>query len=484
MLLPLFLFGFLSAGLPAQEGVQMETLANGMRVLVLPQGDAPVAAFHLLIRAGSRNEPPGKGGLAHLAEHLVFRGSARLGSRDWPEEQRALQKADLAWKAWQEARTHPSPRVDAEALADLRQQFLDARAEADALGDPGAFDRRIERAGGRDQNASTDADSMRFTVSLPANRAEPWFWLMREVIQRPVMRGFYTERDVVEEERRSRLESNPLNALLARLYAAAFPSHPYGRPVFGSPQEIAALDRDDLLAFWRANVVPRRMILAVVGRVDPAEIFRLAREYFGAFRPAGRTAPPPAPPAGSGGGKRVELEAGSRPLLVAGWHLPAYAGRRRLLYRMLAELLDRRLEKRLVETEAAAVRIDWATAVPGRVDPSLLLLLAVPYPGRSPESLLDPIQEEVDRVAREGVPPEEMAELARKEKMAFLRKREDPAGMARALADAEAEDGGWRFVFQLPALVDGMDSADLARAAGSFRPERRLVGLLRPPEEK
>ncbi|MFQ5749850.1 MAG: hypothetical protein ACE5H3_10400, partial [Planctomycetota bacterium] len=80
---------------------------------------------------------------------------------------------------------------------------------------------------------------------------------------------------------------------------------------------------------------------------------------------------------------------------------------------MLAELLDRRLEKQLIEKDAAAVRIDWATAVPGRVDPSLLLLLAVPYPGRSPESRIGPIQEEVDRVAKQGVPPEEVDELAR-----------------------------------------------------------------------
>ncbi|MFQ5749849.1 MAG: M16 family metallopeptidase [Planctomycetota bacterium] len=304
----LFFFSFFPGGLPLQEGVQMETLANGMRILVLPQGEAPVAAFHLLVRAGSRNELPGKGGLAHLAEHLVFHGSDRLGSRNWPAEQRALQAADRAWKAWKKARDNPSPRVDEETLADLRQEFLDARAEAGALGDPGAFDRLIERAGGRDQNASADADSIRFTVSLPANRAEQWFWLMRELIERPVMRGFYTERDVIEEERRMRLESNPLNALLARLYAAAFPSHPYGRPVFGAPGEIAGLDRGDLLSFWRGNVVPRGMILAVVGRVEPAAIFRLAREYFGGFRPGLRPAPPPGPSPGAEGGKRVELE--------------------------------------------------------------------------------------------------------------------------------------------------------------------------------
>ncbi len=480
----LLLFSLLPGAPPLQEGVQMETLANGMRILVLPQGEAPVAAFHLLVRAGSRNEPPGKGGLAHLAEHLVFHGSDRLGSRDWSAEQRALRDVDEAWKAWQRAREKPSPRADAETLAGLRQQFLDARAEAGALGDPGAFDRLIERAGGRDQNASTDADTIRFTVSLPSNRAEQWFWLMRELIRRPVMRGFYAERDVVEEERRMKLDSNPLNALLAKLYASAFPSHPYGRPVFGSPEEIAGLDRNDLLSFWRNNVVPRRMVLVVVGSVEPAGIFRLAREYFGPFRAGSRPSPPPGPQTGAGGGGRVELARDAQPLVVVGWHLPAYTGRRRLLYRMLAELLDRRLEHRLIEQDSAAVRIDWATAVPGRVDPSLLLLLAVPYPGRSPDSLIGPIQEEVDRLAKEGASPEEMEELARKEKMAFLRKREDPAGMARALADAEAEDGGWRFVFQLPALVDGLASADLARAAGSFRPERRLVGLLRPPEEK
>ena len=181
--------------------VHERQLANGLRVLVMPHGDAPVASFHVHVNTGSIDEAAGLTGLAHFAEHMAFKGSRRVGATDWLAERRALDACDDAWKGYERA---IAAGVDADQVETLRVAFERARDAADALCDPGAFDRFMETSGGRNSNASTGADSTSYFVSLPVERMETWFWLTREMLGDPVMREFYKERDVVMEERRMR----------------------------------------------------------------------------------------------------------------------------------------------------------------------------------------------------------------------------------------------------------------------------------------
>lgn len=463
------------------EQVQERTLANGLRVLVLPRGSAPVASFHLHVAAGAIDEPVGLSGLAHFAEHMAFKGSRRIGARDWAAESAALAACDAAWARVEGARLEGA---GADQVAAAEAAFEQARAAADAWSDLGAFDRALETAGGRDANASTGADATHYYVSLPVARMEQWFWLSREMLGDPVMREFYKERDVVMEERRTRTEANPAGAMLEALLHAAFVAHPYRNAAIGHMDDLRHLDRPEMIEFWRRHYTADRIVLAVVGRVDPAQVFTLAERYLGRL-PAGsaprprRTAEPASP-----GPREVTLLRPSSPMLLAAWPTPPQTGRRGLLFEALGDLLaggpTSRLARRLIHEQRAAVEVDWLSAYPGRIDPALFGLHVVPAAGRELRDCLDLAQQEVERLAAEGPTEAELAGLRRRAAMALLVRLADNAGLAEALATHEAEDGGWQRLFLSLEVVASLDGEDLRRAAASLRSTRRIVVFLRP----
>lgn len=464
------------------EQMRERTLPNGLRVLVLPRGSAPVASFHIHVAAGAIDEPAGLTGLAHFAEHMAFKGSRRIGARDWATESAALAACDVAWARVEGARLDGA---SADEVAAAEAAFEQARATADAWSDLGAFDRALETAGGRDSNASTGADATHYYVSLPAARMEQWFWLTREMLGDPVMREFYKERDVVMEERRMRTDSNPLGAALETLLHTAFVAHPYRDATIGHMDDLRNLDRPEMIEFWRRHYTADRIVLAVVGGVEPAQVFTLAERYLGDL-PAGSAPRPrrtaePAPP----GPREVTVVRPSSPMLLVAWPTPPQTGRRGLLFEALGDLLaggpSSRLARRLIQEEQAAVEVDWLSAYPGRIDPTLFGLSVVPAPGRELRESLELAQQEVDRLAAEGPSDRELAGLRRRAMMALLERLGSNSGLAEALAEHEAEDGGWERLFRALEVLDGIDGADLARAAALLRPESRTAVFLRPP---
>ncbi|RMH03848.1 MAG: insulinase family protein [Planctomycetota bacterium] len=467
------------------ERVRERELANGLRVIVLPYGEAPVVSFHVRVAVGAIDEPVGRTGLAHFAEHMAFKGSPRIGSRDWPAERAALETCDRAWRALERAEAVGAPP---ERRAELEAAFEAARAAADRLTDTGAFDRVMETAGGRNSNASTGADATDYFVSLPAGRMETWFWLAREMFGAPVMREFYKERDVVIEERRMRTDGSPFGAALESLLQAAFVAHPYRDPTIGHLDDLRHLDRPEMIDFWRRHYTADRMILAVVGRVDPERVFALAETYLGDLprglepRPRRTAEPPPRGP------RSAEVVLQASPFALAAWPVPALTGRRHLLHLALADLLAggpaSRLHRALVQEAGLAVEVEAIAGFPGRLDPTLFALLLVPAPGVSPADCVERAQAEIDRLAAEGPSPEELEAVRRRTEIAFLEAAEDAAGLAAALAEAEDLDGGWRQLFRAPAILHRFGPEDFRRAAGRLKAAARTTVLLAPPAEE
>jgi predicted Zn-dependent peptidase len=479
---PLLLQG--GAGFAAlAEEVRERTLPNGLRVLVLPHGEAPVVSFHMHVQVGAIDEASGLTGLAHFAEHMAFKGSRWIGATDWAQEQRLLAACDEAWRRWEEAEAAGAPE---EELAALRAAFEEARAAADAACDAGAFDRAMEAAGGLNSNASTGADSTDYYVSLPVERTETWFWLARQMLGSPVMREFYKERDVVMEERRMRTDASPVGAALEALLNNAFIAHPYRDSTIGHMDDLEHLDRPEMVAFWKRHYTADRMILAVVGRVEAEEVFALAEEYLGDL-PAGelprprRTAEPR-----PRGPREVAVVRPTNPMALAGWPIPALRQRRGLLFDALGEILaggpSARLHERLVKQAGAAVEVQWMAGFPGRLDPSLFLLLLVPAPGRELDECLALAQEEIDRLAAEGPTEAELAGVRRRTQMALLQGLAGNAGLARALAQTEGTDGDWRQLFRTLEVLAELRPEDVARAAGRLEAGVRTTVRLVPAE--
>lgn len=467
------------------EQVELRTLDNGLRVVVLPRGKAPVASFHLYVRAGAIDEESGLTGLAHFAEHMAFKGSRRIGALNWALELEAMRRCDSAWAAYELAATDENGLFREDEVAARYQRFLALDERAVGLADAGRFDAAVESAGGRDQNATTGADATQYFVSLPSNRMEQWFWLTREQIGGPVMREFYRERSVVMEERRMRTDSSPVGAAVEALLNTAFVAHPYRDSAIGHMSDLEFLDRPEMIRFWKRHYTAERMVLAVVGRVDPDLVFEFAERYLGDLAGSAGGRPRRTTEPAQQGERIVKLSRPSSPMVLAGWHTPSLTGRSNQIYGALADLLFNGPSSRayvgLVKTDGIAAQIQGFAGFPGRIDPSLFVALTVPLPGKSPRKCLERLQAEITRLAVDGPNDRELEGLKRRTKMKVVASLSSNSGLARALAEAEAEDGGWNALFNQLVVVDGITPAEIQAAAAGLSENQRTSIYLLPP---
>ncbi len=225
----LFLVPVLLAGQSLQEfqkKVTEFTLANGLHFIVIERHEAPVVSFHTYVNVGSVDDPSGETGIAHMFEHMAFKGTQSIGTKNWAEEKKALDAIEQVYDRL-DAERRQGLHADPKKVEAIQAELKEAIAKADSFVEPNEFDRIVESNGGVGMNASTAEDSTNYFYSFPSNRLELWFLLESERFAQPVFREFYKERDVVREERRQRVESSPQGKLVEALLATSFAAHPY-----------------------------------------------------------------------------------------------------------------------------------------------------------------------------------------------------------------------------------------------------------------
>src|SRR5205085_1852530 len=249
---------------------------------VLERPEAPVFSFYTHVDAGAVQDPKGQGGLAHMFEHMAFKGTDKIGTTNYAAEKIALQKVEQTYAAYDFERRRGTGS-DAKKLEELKQAWEKAREAAQKfIGDKeNEFSRIIDENGGEDLNASTDLDETTYYYSFPSNRLELWAYLESERFLHPVFREFYKERDVVYEERRMRVDSNPIGRLIEQFVAAAFIAHPYHNEGIGFPSELVSFSATDAENFFKKYYVPSNMVVAVVGDVKAAQVVPIVEKYFG-----------------------------------------------------------------------------------------------------------------------------------------------------------------------------------------------------------
>lgn len=457
------------------------TLANGMHFIVLERHEAPVVSFHAYVDAGSVNDPSGKTGLAHMFEHMIGKGTTDLGSLNWVEEQRALEEVERAYDAL-ELEKRKGRRADPQKLEALRKALEQAIERANRYVDPNKYVQVIEQNGAVGFNATTGADATQYFYSLPSNRVELWFLLQSEWFRQPVFREFYKERDVVREERRMRVESDPRGKLYEVLLATAFLAHPY-RTIVGWASDIENLRAADAAWFHRTYYVPSNITVAIVGDVDPKEIRKLAERYFGRLEPG---PPPPTviteePP--QEGERRVAIESESQPVLMIAYKRPDQRhpddpvldvldgvlsmGRTGLLYQELVR--DRRI----------ALAAGSSATFPSGKFPNTFLIYAVPNLGHSTAENEQAIYQILARLEREPVPEETLSRVKRNIRASIIRSLASNAGLAMRLAWYHVNYGDWRMMFRGLELIDRVSAEDIQRVVKQyFRPSQRTVAFL------
>src|SRR5258708_27541745 len=207
-----------------EKQVTVKTLSNGLTAIVCRRPDtAPVFSFYTNVDAGSVQDPMGKTGLAHMFEHMAFKGTDFIGTKNYAAEKVALAKVEDAYATYLRERDKQTDR-DEQKVKQLETAWQDAIKDAQQYVVPNEFGEIVERNGGEDMNASTAVDATEYHYSFPLNRMELWAYLESSRFTHPVFRQFYKEPNVVIEERRIRTDRSPLRRLLEQILAQPFPT--------------------------------------------------------------------------------------------------------------------------------------------------------------------------------------------------------------------------------------------------------------------
>ena len=471
------------------EEVTEFTLDNGMKFIVLEQHEAPVVSMMLYANVGASNEIDGQTGIAHYLEHLAFKGTTRIGTRDYPAERKVLNQLDQVFDQLLAAEA----ASDEAEVVELTTRFEELQAEAAAYVEQNEFGQIIEQAGGTGLNATTSADATRYFYSLPSNKLELWFSLESERFLDPVFREFYQEKEVILEERRMRVDNSPIGQMIERFSEVAFTANPYRRPVIGYMEDLRKATRADVKAFFNTYYGPSNLIAAVVGGVDPVQAKQLAEAYFGRYQLRTQAPRLVVDEPAQTEPREFTLELVSQPWYLEGYHRPAIDNPDHVVYSMIDSILTggrtARLYKALVEPQIA-LDVGSANGFPGDKQSTVLLLYGLTAPGHTVEELAVGLEAELTRLQQEPVDTATLDRVKTQARAGLLRQLDSNSGLASLFTEYQAKTGDWRNVFEELQAIEAVTAADVQRVAiATFKPENRTVGKLisaaapAPPED-
>ena len=486
--LPIAILLFVSVTAVSQDVASFEKrttvkkLDNGLTLLVCERPEAPVFSFFTMVDAGSAQDPMGATGLAHMFEHMAFKGTDKIGTTDYTAEKHALEKVEVAYSAYIAERDKSVNRDDAK-LKQLEQAWKDATAAADKFVKSNEFGKIIEQNGGEDMNAFTNYDETGYHYSLPENRLELWAYLESERFLHPVMREFYKERNVVIEERRLRTDSNPIGRLLEQFNAEAFEAHPYHRPTVGWMADLNHFSATDAQRFFDTYYVPSNMVVAVAGDIKADQAMAILEKYFGRLpsHPKPDEDTTTEPPQNSE--RRVMLKEKTQPLYLEGYHRPDYRDKDDAVFDAITDLLSEgrtsRLYRALVRDKKIASFSAGFSGLPGTKYPHLFAFYAVPLPGHTPQEMGDAIHSEIEKLKKEDISEDELKMIKTRTKANLIRGLADNQGLAIQLATYQTRYGDWRELFRTVDRIDQVTKADIRRVANSiFVDTNRTVGVI------
>jgi len=465
-----------------ENSVVEHTLKNGLKIIILERHDAPVVSFNTFADVGAVDDPKGYTGIAHMFEHMAFKGTTTFGTKDYAKEKELIRVEDSIFMVLRDERTK-GMFADSAKIARLTKEYEAAREASYQLVEPNAFGQTITREGGVGLNAGTASDWTSYFINLPSNRVELWMAMESERFLNPVLREMYKERDVVAEERRLRTESNPIGRMVEQFLALGFLAHPYGVPGIGHMSDIQYYSRKEARAFFEKYYGPSNLTVAIVGDVNAQDVIKMAEKYWG------RIPYRPKPPRIAtvepfqAGERRMEMEDPSQPVYLAGWHIPEVTHPDRpAIDAMLDYLAGGRtslLYKKLIKEKKMAAQAAGFAGFPGDKYPGMALVYALPTPKVSNAECEREILGEVERLKEELIPAEEVEKIKARAKANFVNELVSNNGLAFQLAGYQTGWGDWREMFRQLDRINGVKPEDIQRVAKEyFTKNNRTVVLM------
>ncbi len=475
-----------------QVPVVETTLANGMHLLMIERHDTPSFSGGWVAHVGAANERPGITGTAHLFEHMMFKGTKTIGTKDYEKDQQILAEQEQVRDEMrkEEAKMRVEyrngeiddllkPENKTVHWQELNKKFNELIAAERAIMVKNEFDLIYTAAGASGMNAYTTSDYTAYFETVPANKLALWMWMESERLYEPVFREFYSERDVVFEERRMRTESTPLGKFYEEAEALFWESVPYSWPVLGWPSDIPAISKADADQFFATYYAPQNITLILVGDIKTNDAVSLAKKYFERI-PRGKKDVPDVvtTEVKQLAEKRMYAEADTSPTADLNWHTVPFGHRDSYPLRVLAELLSTRtgrLYKGLVLGSGVATDIyaeqqsqKWAGSFTAGGEAKN---------GHTPEEVEQAVYAELDKLKKNEVPPEELQKVKNQFAAGQYRRLSGNMAILHQMMQYDGE-GNWREINDEGPKIQAVTAADIQRVVNQyFTKENRFVAI-------
>ena len=475
-----------------QVPVKEHFLSNGMKVLLLERKDAPSISGGWVARVGSVNERPGITGIAHLFEHMMFKGTSKIGTKDYKADVKIINEQERVRDAmrveerkmremWRkgEITDLQDPDQKTDKWKKLNEEFKVLIEEHRKVIVKNEFDRIYTSNGGSRMNAYTSYDHTAYFIDVPSNKLELFMWMESGRLLDPVFREFYTERDVVFEERRMRTESTPLGKFFESFNSLFWESHPYSWPIIGWPSDIPAISKKQADKFYATYYMPQNLTLVLVGDFEGKAALTMAEKYFGRLKKGEGLVPDVVtleqPQKAE---KRFYAEAETNPNIDIYWHTPAFGHKDTYPLSVLAQVLSTRtgrLHKKLVLGEKMATDT-WAWQGARKYAGEFNMGAEV-TDGNTPEQVEQVIYSLVEEVKSKLVPAKELQKVKNNFAAAEYRRLSSNHPILMQIMRSEGL-GNWREINEAGPKIQAVTAEDLQRVAKKyFTRENRAVAV-------
>ncbi|HNL09481.1 MAG TPA: pitrilysin family protein [Turneriella sp.] len=480
----------------AEKNIRKKTLPNGMRVILMRQPSSPTIACYLKIGVGSANESFDQAGTAHFLEHLLFKGTPTMGTTNYPEEKKLLEKIESTGERLDSLeRALLNPLITDKERSNLKKRMAEQekllaslQAEAQAFVISEEDSQAYSLAGQVGYNAYTTTDVTNYQIKLPANRLAMWAELESNRFLNPVLREFYPERKVIQEERRMRYDSRPTSLLYELFLKTAFGMSPYGKPVIGFEKSMHRLRLRETHQFFERNYIPSRMVITVVGELEFDEAFATIEKYFGRLKARPTPEFPPTVYEPQRGRRIAWLEAKNSPTMITGWARPPAMHdddkALEVLSRLLGDGQTSRLVNRLVIQDKLAGDVKVGSSTPGEKLDTQFTIFADVFDAASYPAIEKAIAEELERLRTNGPTAEELQKIKNRYIAEIVQTLSQNAGMADTLSYYELLLNDYQKLFSSLEEINEVDAAKIKAVVAKYFTDGRNTTVYLKPLQK
>ncbi len=464
---------------PLKLNVKEHVLKNGLKLLMLEKHDVPIVCVRINYKVGSVDERPGITGVSHLFEHMMFKGTKMFGTKDYAAEKPLLDREDeLAVKISMEKSREEA--ADTKKVETLEKELEDVRKKIRDLVVKDEVFSLYLRHGASGLNAATSTDGTYYFCDLPANKLELWAFIESDRMKNLVLREFYSERDVVMEERRLRTENSPMGLLIEQLNAVTFIAHPYRWPTIGWRSDIQNITKAETEEYFKQYYAPNNAVIVMVGAFHPDDAIKLVEKYFSDI--PGQTAPPKVKTVEpeQRGERRVEVEFESNPYIAISYHIPAIGHPDLYALDVVSSLLSdgrtARLYKSMIEDKRIAVMAHAYNGI-GKY-PDTFTFIAVPRAPHTVEEVESAFYEEIEKLKKTPPTDWELQKIKNQLEADFIRGLNSASGLANEIGHFEVLSD-WRYINTFMDKLAQVTAEDVSEVANKYlKKSNRTVAIL------